>query len=82
MRVRAVSVAPGPPRVAYAIGRSAGNAVVRNRVRRRLRAAVAEHADRLRPATAYLVSAGPGAVAMSAAELSRTLARLLGEDQG
>ena len=30
-----------PPRVAYSVGRSVGTAVVRNRVRRRLRAAVA-----------------------------------------
>jgi ribonuclease P protein component len=30
-----------PPRVAYSVGRAVGNAVVRNQVRRRLRAAVA-----------------------------------------
>lgn len=32
----------GPPRVAYAVSRKAGGAVARNRIRRRLRAAVAE----------------------------------------
>ena len=31
-----------PPRVAYAVGRSVGNAVTRNRVTRRLRAAVTD----------------------------------------
>jgi ribonuclease P protein component len=31
-----------PPRVAFAVGKGAGGAVVRNRVRRRLRAAVRE----------------------------------------
>ena len=31
---------PHPPRVAFAVGRAAGGAVVRNRIRRRLRAAL------------------------------------------
>ena len=43
-----------PPRVAYAVGRRVGSAVVRNRVRRRLRAAVAEHGADLAPGGAYL----------------------------
>ena len=37
-----------PPRVAYAVGRGVGGAVVRNRVRRRLRAATRAHAGRAR----------------------------------
>jgi ribonuclease P protein component len=45
------------PRVAYAVGRRVGGSVVRNRVRRRLRAAVADISGSLRPG-AYLVSAG------------------------
>jgi ribonuclease P protein component len=45
-----------PPRVAYAVGRRAGGAVVRNRIRRRLRAATRAHADELAPGRAYLVS--------------------------
>ena len=45
------------PRVAYAVGRRTGGAVVRNRVRRRLRAAVREVAPDL-SSGAYLVSAG------------------------
>src|SRR4029077_16025747 len=44
-----------PPRVAYAVGRGVGNAVVRNRVRRRLRAATREHAEALESGSAYLV---------------------------
>jgi ribonuclease P protein component len=46
----------GPPRAAFAVGRTAGGAVLRNRVRRRLRAALRElqAAGRL-PAGAYLV---------------------------
>ena len=46
-----------PPRVAFAIGRSVGGAVVRNRIRRRLRSAMAE-VQRARglPAGSYLLS--------------------------
>jgi ribonuclease P protein component len=40
LRVRYLA-APGDPRVGYAIGKRTGAAVVRNRIRRRLRAAVA-----------------------------------------
>ena len=51
-----------PPRVAYAVGRRAGGAVARNRVRRRLRAATRAHAAELAPGRAYLVSVvGPPA---------------------
>ncbi len=54
-----------PPRVAYSVGRRvAGGAVSRNRVRRRLRAAVRECAPELEVGHAYLVSAvGPAASA-------------------
>jgi len=48
---------PGVPRVAYAVGKRVGGAVVRNRLRRRLRAVVAEATGSLAPG-AYLVAAG------------------------
>ena len=51
-----------PPRVAYAVGRAVGPAVTRNRLKRRLRARVAELP--LAPGT-YLVSAGPSASTLS-----------------
>ena len=83
IRVRSVPHRPGPPAVAYAIGRRAGNAVARNRLRRRLRAAVRERADLLAPDTAYLVAADPAALTMSFAALSEALARALpGPDRG
>jgi ribonuclease P protein component len=66
--------------VAYAVGRRAGNAVARNRLRRRLRAAVHDRAELLTPGTAYLVDAEPEAAAMSFAVLSDALARALGPD--
>ena len=63
----AVRFVPGeseaPPRVAYAVG-GVGNAVVRNRLRRRLRAAVARAEADLIAGGAYLVSAGREALTM------------------
>ena len=64
--------------MAYAVGRRAGNAVSRNRLRRRLRAAVHERRDLLEPDTAYLVGADPAATSMTFAALSESLARALG----
>lgn len=52
------SAATTPPRVAFAVGKATGGAVVRNRVRRRLRAALSEiQRDGRLPAGTYLLSA-------------------------
>ena len=56
-----VSPASGTVRVAFAIPRAVGSAVVRNRIRRRLRAALGELDA---PAGTYLVSATPAAAAL------------------
>ncbi len=63
----------GPPQVAYAIGRKVGGAVVRNRLRRRLRAIVAELAPALRPG-AYLLGATAEATGLSFEELRAVVA--------
>jgi ribonuclease P protein component len=73
-----------PPRVAYAVGRGVGGAVVRNRVRRRLRAATRAHAGELVAGNAYLVSARSASSVTSYAELSSSLhdaLRALREDR-
>jgi ribonuclease P protein component len=62
-------------RVAYGVGRHVGPAVTRNRVRRRLRAAIRE-VDRDRGALApgaYLVTVRPEAAGMTYVELKRSL---------
>lgn len=75
--VRVTVVLDDPPdgvEAAYAIGRSVGPAVVRNRVRRRLRAALAE----LQPAPGrYLVGVTPDAADATYAALRADLAAAL-----
>lgn len=58
-----------PPRVAYAIGRKSGNAVVRNRLRRRLRSAMSDTRGILKPGHSYLVSASSGAAGLTYSDL-------------
>jgi ribonuclease P protein component len=66
-----------PPKVACAPTRGVGGAAVRNRVRRRLRAAVAEARAHLSPGHAYLVTAGREALTMPFADLRAAVARAL-----
>jgi ribonuclease P protein component len=65
----------GQPRFAYGVGRKVGPAVVRNRVRRRLRCAAREIARDQGglPSGAYLVTVRPGAVTLDYPELRRSL---------
>jgi ribonuclease P protein component len=71
-----------PPRVAYSVGKRVGPSVTRNRVRRRLRAAVAGHRAQLKPGRAYLLGASPTAAAASYAELAAAVGELLGASPG
>jgi len=71
-----------PPRIAFAVGRSVGNAVVRNRVKRRLRAAAREHDAFLRPGWGYLVRATPPASSASYRELADALGMALQAHSG
>ncbi len=65
-----------PTRVAYTVGRKVGGAVVRNRVRRRLRAVVREVPELLQPG-AYLIGAGTEAAAMPYGELRAAVCEAL-----
>jgi ribonuclease P protein component len=80
-RAMTVAFVPGGAevRVAYAIGRRVGPAVVRNRVRRRLRAAAREIdlATGGLPTGAYLVSVRPAAAQRSYRELRDDLGSAL-----
>ena len=75
-----VSWVPGdpsePPRIAYTIGRRVGSAVVRNRVRRRLRMLIRDAAPKLRPG-AYLIGVAPAAAVCSYNELRVILSKAL-----
>lgn len=64
------------PQVAYAVGRRVGPAVVRNRLRRRLRSIVAQGAADLRPG-AYMVSAGPEGPLLGFEELRMAMGQAL-----
>jgi ribonuclease P protein component len=63
--------------VAYAVSRAVGPAVVRNKVRRRLRALVTQVGADLAPG-AYLITASPQAARSSYSELRSSLCTALG----
>ncbi len=63
-----------PPRVAYALGRAIGPAVVRNRLRRQLQALLAGSSL---PPGLYLIGAQPVAAQRSQSELAFDLSRLV-----
>lgn len=62
--------------VGYAIGRKVGNAVERNRLRRRIRAALGQHEAQL-PAGRYLIGVSPRPTQPSWHEVQQAVDRLL-----
>lgn len=64
------------PLVGFAIGRRCGHAVARNRLRRRIRSAVAELAPHL-AAGSYLISSGPEATALCYPDLVKAVRKAL-----
>jgi ribonuclease P protein component len=66
-----------PPRVAYTVGRQVGNAVERNRLRRRLRAVVAAHEAELQRGGAYLLGAERRAMTLDHTSVDTAVSELL-----
>ncbi|BFU48014.1 ribonuclease P protein component [Krasilnikovia sp. MM14-A1004] len=67
-----------PARAGFVVSKAVGNAVVRNRVRRRLRHLVRSRLDGLPPGTLVVVRALPAAAAAASATLDADLASALG----
>jgi ribonuclease P protein component len=68
---------PAPVRVGFVVSKAVGNAVVRNRVRRRLRHLVAPHLAGLPPGSDLVIRALPASASMDSEELGAELARCL-----
>jgi ribonuclease P protein component len=66
-----------PVRVGFVVSKAVGNAVVRNRVRRRLRHLVVPLLSTLPPGSELVVRALPASASMDSAELGVDLARCL-----
>ena len=65
------------PRVGFATGRKLGGAVVRNRVRRRLREIMRSLESRLEPGWDILIVVRPAGAAAASAELRAAVERVL-----
>ena len=66
-----------PPRVGFVVSKGVGNAVVRNRTKRRLRAVVASELPGIPQGVDVVVRAQPAAAQAPSAELAESLKPLL-----
>lgn len=66
-----------PPRVGFVVSKAVGNAVVRNRTKRRLRAIMASELDGIPAGLDVVVRAQPAASSATFVELSEALKPLL-----
>lgn len=66
-----------PPRVGVVVSKAVGNAVVRNRVKRRLRAQVAPLLPAVPSGTDLVLRANPASASASSAQIGRTLGSAL-----
>ncbi|MGN6751733.1 MAG: ribonuclease P protein component [Intrasporangium sp.] len=67
-----------PPRVGFVVSKAVGNAVVRNRTKRRLRASVATRLSGIPAGLDVVVRANPSAAQATYVELDSALERQLG----
>ena len=72
------SASDGVPHVGFVVAKSVGNAVVRNRVKRRLRAQMTHRIDQLPDGGRLVVRALPPAADLDSGALARDLDRALG----
>jgi ribonuclease P protein component len=72
-----VAAEPSPARIGFVVGRMVGGAVVRNRVRRRLRHLVKDVMPRLPESSELVVRALPPAADSSSSALGAELVHLL-----
>lgn len=68
----------GPARVGFAVSKAVGSAVVRNRVKRRLRALTAARLDQLPPGALLVLRATPASASASFAQLGADLDAAVG----
>jgi ribonuclease P protein component len=69
---------PPPARVGFVVSKAVGIAVVRTRVKRRLRAVVVSRLDRLPAGSLLVIRANPLAAQANSADLAASLDRALG----
>jgi ribonuclease P protein component len=72
-----ITPSPAPARVGFVVGRGVGPAVVRNRVRRRLRHLVADRLTRLPDGTLLVLRATAASSEASSSELGAAMDRVL-----
>lgn len=77
VHLAAAPSADGPPQVGFVVSKAVGNAVTRNRVKRRLRHLAREHVSSLPGSVVLVVRALPPAATASSEELGVDLARCL-----
>jgi ribonuclease P protein component len=68
---------PVVARVGFVVSKAVGGAVVRTRVKRRLRAVLAQRLERLPAGSLLVVRANPAAAEATSAELARSVDRVL-----
>lgn len=69
--------ATAPPRFGFIVSKQVGTAVVRNTVRRRLKAVCAEALDSVRPGTDVVIRALPSSATAAYSELRAEISRCL-----